>query len=523
MKKLLFILSFLIAFSSYSQNNDGVEICLQYQKSLKSFISDKEAEDALNKILNVIGASRNFLLVSCDEISNALAITFKGERYILYDKDFIDKIEDMTNDWSGLFILAHEIGHHINGHTRDFLLAEVLDEQSKEKQREEELEADEFAGFIVANLGAKYNEVSELLDLIGSDTDDSYSTHPNKDKRREAVKKGFDKIKTTTVVKNNTKNTNLRNKSTLNTSAGSWSYKEKLFPSLYYANKRQSLNDVLDPFDRVEIEKRIPITTRISSTIGRSYKDEGSEDIELIIEQNRYTHKYGRDFGYMKTLNEEEQKIMPYKEIKISLKGFLDMPKFLGVNYKDFYDIPEYKKLEEELGIHNIAFRDKGTIYQVHPSRLEDFLNDFPGAVQISQNIPGIMVIVRIIIDDIWSGEFEGEFGGWEVDVDMEQANKLKKLGKYDRLWENNGVLQVLNPEDVDLSRNLYGDKNANGVKHLLSFMDALKKGNKMYLRLDRKIASPKTGMEFVDDKGLLDIHTYEFDLKGSSKALNFN
>ena len=87
MKKLLFILSFLIAFSSYSQNNDGIEICLQYQKSLKSFISDKEAEDALNKILNVIGASRNFLLVSCDEISNALAITFKGERYILYDKD----------------------------------------------------------------------------------------------------------------------------------------------------------------------------------------------------------------------------------------------------------------------------------------------------------------------------------------------------------------------------------------------------------------------------------------------------
>ena len=205
MKKLLLILSFLIAFNSYSQNNDGIEICLQYQKSLKSFITDKEAEDALNKILNVIGASRNFFLVSCDEISNALAITFKGERYILYDKDFINKIENMTNDWSGLFILAHEIGHHINGHTRDFLLAEVLDEQSKEKQREEELEADEFAGFIVANLGAKYNEVSELLDLIGSDADDSYSSHPNKDKRKEAVKKGFDKMESPALTENNIK------------------------------------------------------------------------------------------------------------------------------------------------------------------------------------------------------------------------------------------------------------------------------------------------------------------------------
>ena len=50
MKKLLFILSFLVTLNSYSQN-DGLEICFQYQKSLKSFTTDKEAEDALNKIL----------------------------------------------------------------------------------------------------------------------------------------------------------------------------------------------------------------------------------------------------------------------------------------------------------------------------------------------------------------------------------------------------------------------------------------------------------------------------------------
>ena len=47
MKKLLVILSFLVNFNSYSQN-DGLEICFQYQKSLKGFTTDKEAEDALN-------------------------------------------------------------------------------------------------------------------------------------------------------------------------------------------------------------------------------------------------------------------------------------------------------------------------------------------------------------------------------------------------------------------------------------------------------------------------------------------
>ena len=95
-----------------------------------------------------------------------MALTYKGERFILYDKDFIDKINKATNDWSGKFILAHEVGHHINGHTRDFLIASLVEGQTNEKQREEELEADEFAGFIVAKLGASYSQASELMDVI---------------------------------------------------------------------------------------------------------------------------------------------------------------------------------------------------------------------------------------------------------------------------------------------------------------------------------------------------------------------
>ena len=211
--KKLFLLLFVLHFVSYGQKADGLEICFEVQKSLKGFAADKEADDALDEILAVIGAAKNFYLIPCDEINNALALTYKGERFILYDKDFIERINKATNDWSGKFILAHEVGHHINGHTRDFLIASVLDDQTKEKQREEELEADEFAGFIVAKLGATYDQLIGLIDILASERDDRYSTHPSKNSRLMAIKKGFDKVQSNLSVQNSEVNKTSQKKS----------------------------------------------------------------------------------------------------------------------------------------------------------------------------------------------------------------------------------------------------------------------------------------------------------------------
>ena len=66
------------------------------------------------------------------------------------------------------------------------------------------MEADEFAGFIVAKLGASYNQASELMNVISSENDDKYSTHPNKYKRLEAIKRGFDKVSKINKPTNNT-------------------------------------------------------------------------------------------------------------------------------------------------------------------------------------------------------------------------------------------------------------------------------------------------------------------------------
>ncbi|WP_188616342.1 hypothetical protein [Cloacibacterium rupense] len=42
-------------------------------------------------------------------------------RYIVYDKPFLDEIsKNVKTNWSNTMILAHEIGHHLNGHTLSF-------------------------------------------------------------------------------------------------------------------------------------------------------------------------------------------------------------------------------------------------------------------------------------------------------------------------------------------------------------------------------------------------------------------
>lgn len=190
----LILSAILLSYThSYAQTKDEFQICVALQAN--SFTSDKEADDALDIILNTIGVSKNFILSSCNNIDNAVAVSFKGVRYILYDKDFMKQVSSYASDWANIFILAHEVGHHINGHSRDILLYMNSDIESIDlsQKREQELEADQFAAFVVSNLGAQYSDIEKIINLISSDNNDIYSTHPNREKRLAAIKLGFEK------------------------------------------------------------------------------------------------------------------------------------------------------------------------------------------------------------------------------------------------------------------------------------------------------------------------------------------
>jgi len=190
MKKLFLLITFVTTVS-FSQTKESIELCMIAQST--AFSSSIEAENALQRILNTVGLKKNFVLSPCSEISNAIAVSFKGVRYILYDNEFLNQLDYSSNDWFGITVLAHEVGHHVNGHSVDIVLAlgDVVEPKSLENRRMQELEADEFAGFVLSKLGAPMDKIVSNISSISSDNDDTYSTHPSRSKRVNAIRAGY--------------------------------------------------------------------------------------------------------------------------------------------------------------------------------------------------------------------------------------------------------------------------------------------------------------------------------------------
>ena len=78
-------------------------------------------------------------------------------------------------------LLAHEVGHHLNGHTI----------RKGGSTPELELEADEFAGFILHKLGATLQQSQNVMNYIAKEKESK--THPSKDSRLSAIEKGWNK------------------------------------------------------------------------------------------------------------------------------------------------------------------------------------------------------------------------------------------------------------------------------------------------------------------------------------------
>jgi tetratricopeptide (TPR) repeat protein len=174
-------------FCGYGEGSSPIDLCTSIKNN--SFVTNKHAENATDRILGVIGLPRNFVLVSCPNIKNAVAITpADGIRYIVYDNTFMESIDKNSSAWSSLSILAHELGHHLGGHT----LTTSVDLADKRKK---ELEADEFSGFVMFKLGSTLANAQAAIRQVANNNDDTFSTHPMLIKRLEAIQKGFLKAK----------------------------------------------------------------------------------------------------------------------------------------------------------------------------------------------------------------------------------------------------------------------------------------------------------------------------------------
>ena len=159
----------------------------------ETFRSSAEALDIVDNILRQIGAERSFIVLR-GNVPNALATIRTGKRYIIYNPDFLDHLINVSQSyWSAIGVLAHEIGHHINGHTLDGVGS----------RPPKELKADEFAGFIMFKLGASLEQAQSTFNngLLYREHDSR--THPRTSARLEAIALGWQNAKELSIKPKN--------------------------------------------------------------------------------------------------------------------------------------------------------------------------------------------------------------------------------------------------------------------------------------------------------------------------------
>ena len=183
MKQALLLLVCLSAFAgARSQNATHINLGTTIQNlspndSTTAVIPTTER--LLEDILAVTGLQPNFTLKEADVLNIEASIAHK-QRYILYNPSFIQQINMISRDkWATLTLLAHEMGHHLNGHTL----------KRGGSSPHLELEADEFAGLVLYKLGATLQQAQKVMNYIAKPV--ASATHPSREDRLKAISKGW--------------------------------------------------------------------------------------------------------------------------------------------------------------------------------------------------------------------------------------------------------------------------------------------------------------------------------------------
>ncbi len=144
-----------------------------------------DCRSMVDQIMGYTGLPANFV-VTAGPVPNALAVILLDkqkipQRVIAFNPNFIDATQRMTGggQWGPASIMAHEIGHHLSGHT-------ITAGGSRPGL---ELEADKFSGYVLYKMGAPLAEATKAIDALGSETEQA--THPAKSRRIAAIAQGW--------------------------------------------------------------------------------------------------------------------------------------------------------------------------------------------------------------------------------------------------------------------------------------------------------------------------------------------
>lgn len=117
-------------------------------------------------------------------VPNALATTYNNKKIIVYNENFIEMLDKVSGSsfWQSIYILAHEIGHHLYAHVL------AADTTIRYKQ---ELQADQFAGFILYRMGAPEEMATWIMNTAYLQADHNQNTHPARPLRAAAISRGW--------------------------------------------------------------------------------------------------------------------------------------------------------------------------------------------------------------------------------------------------------------------------------------------------------------------------------------------
>lgn len=185
MFKLICFLSMLFfpgyASSVYATSPFVVPKELVQKLFLPENIHSDGATKIIELILQTVGLEASFEVKKAN-VPNAAAVVYQGKRYILYNPSFIAAMDKAAGTpWASVAVLAHEIGHHLSGHTLD----------GKGSMPAIELEADEFSGFALRKMGASLSEAQLAMRIIANTK--ATKTHPARRDRLLAIEYGWNR------------------------------------------------------------------------------------------------------------------------------------------------------------------------------------------------------------------------------------------------------------------------------------------------------------------------------------------
>ena len=153
-KSLLSLFTFFLSFQIFAQSNvrigshNTVKYNAGWSVPVSNFASVAEGQQIIQNILDAVELSANFEIRQAN-VQNAAAVAYGGKRYVLYNPNFINALDRRTgNQWASISVLAHEVGHHLKGHTVS----------GQGSQPATELEADEFSGYALRKMGASLED-----------------------------------------------------------------------------------------------------------------------------------------------------------------------------------------------------------------------------------------------------------------------------------------------------------------------------------------------------------------------------